>query len=234
MYKILIVEDEPIIADDLSISLEQVGYNVIGIASSANEALQMLESENADLALLDINIKGKDDGVSLAKRLKEIYDLPFIFITSYFDDATLLRVESAKPAAYIMKPFKEEEVLMNVKLALNKLNKQNVSLGAKSKLFVRDSGILKPIKLEELIFAKGESNYTILMLENDKKYTLSHTLKSVNEKLPKEIFCRVHKSYIININYIDLIEHSIVKIAGQSIPIGKAFRGNLFEMMEIL
>ncbi len=232
-FSILIVEDEVIIADDLTLSLEQAGYKVVSHVDNAHDAISEIQSKAVDLILLDINIKGPKDGVDIARQVKEQYNIPFIFITSYVDDSTLRKVEQVNPAAYIVKPYREEEVLMNVRLALKKKNLEKKET-KKQKIFVREGGLLKPVKAEVIAYAKGEDNYTRLVTEGKKEYVLSHTLKSVEEKLPADLFCRVHKSFIINIDYIELIEGNSIQIANQSIPIGKTYRSKLFEHMEVL
>lgn len=230
---VLIVEDEVIIADDLSLSLEQAGYTVVGQADSAEAALTLLRHHAIDLVLLDIHIKGDQDGLYLARLIRDEYQLPYIFITSYYDEDTLAQVEQVNPAAYIVKPYKEEEVLMNVRLAVKKsvVPKKHI---IKQKIFVRDSGFLKPVKGEDIIYAKGEDNYTRLVTEDNKEYVISQTLKSIEKKLPVDRFCRVHKSYVINIDHVQLIEGNSIQIGDQSIPIGKTYRSGLFNYLEVL
>jgi len=232
-FNVLIVEDEVIIADDLSLSLEQAGYNVVDQADNYLTALDVINNQSIDLVLLDIHIKGDKTGLDIAQTLKNNYQIPFIFITSYFDDDTLAKVEQVNPAAYIVKPYQEEEVLMNVKLALKKGSIQKKD-SKKQKIFVREGGLLKPVKADQIVFAKGEDNYTRLITIDKKEYIISHTLKSISDKLPEDRFCRVHKSFIINIDHVELIEGNSVQVNNQSIPIGKTFRPQLFEYLEVL
>jgi CheY-like chemotaxis protein len=89
--KILIVEDELVIAEDLKDTLEDLGYEVVGIAISAREALAMIEEKSPDLALLDVQIKGGRDGIELAADINERYHLPFIMLTSHADLQTINR-----------------------------------------------------------------------------------------------------------------------------------------------
>lgn len=231
MAKLLIVEDEPIIAQDLQMCMEDAGFEVIGISDNADQALHLISESLPDLALLDINIRGQIDGIDLANQINNRFGIPFVFLTSYYDKTTLSRASLVNPSAYILKPFKEEEMVMNVRLALNKS-----SVNPKSepdKMFVRDAGLLRPIQLHDLLFAKGEDNYTKFFLRNGQTHTLSQTLKLVESKLPDQSFCRVHKSYVINTQYIDLIEHSLLQVAGHAIPIGKSYRARLFDQIQV-
>lgn len=232
-FKLLIVEDEPIIAFDLKQCVEQEGFEVIGIAASAEEAFLKLEANSPDLVLLDIKIKGEADGISVAKHLNET-NIPFVFITSSHDVHTLERVKLVKPAGFILKPFRDEEVLANIHLAIKKQTPAEDTRVKAERIFIRDGGALRPIQTKDLLFVKGESNYSVLYFRDGRSYTLAHTLKSIQEKLPEATFCRVHKSYLINLEYIDLIEHSILKIGEHIIPIGKSHRGLLFDKLQVL
>ena len=234
-HKILVVEDESIIADDLRMILSTNGFEVIGPVDNGTEALETIGTAKPDLVLLDINIKGSLSGIDVANDLKG--KVPFIFVTSYYDEHTLKMAERVNPSAYIVKPFRREEVLINVRLAL----KKQVEAPAKTeptnggeRIFVRDAGVLKPVPGDQILFAKGEDNYTRLLLEDGAEIVISHTLKNIEEKLSGTHFCRVHKSYLININYIDLIVGNSLEIRGKSIPIGKTYRSGLFELMQVL
>lgn len=234
MHNILVVEDESIIADDLRIILENEGFEVSGPVDNGKEALKLLEGNRIDLALLDINIRGTLTGVDVARELRRSSRTPFIFLTSYFDEKTLRSVEEVNPDAYIVKPFRKEEVLMNIRLALKKKAAREKVPRKVAKILIRDAGMLKPIDPDKIMYLKAESNYTKIKLSDGKEHVLSHTLKVIEEKLPPATFCRVHKSFIINFNFIELIEGNSLQVANQSIPIGRSYRDALFEQMEVL
>jgi transcriptional regulator with GAF, ATPase, and Fis domain len=108
--KILIVEDEYIIANDLSIILQDAGYPVIGIANSVAKALALMAQQEPDMVLLDIYLKGKETGIDLAKQLEEI-NIPFIYISANDNQSVLEAVKATQPSGYIVKPFREKDVL---------------------------------------------------------------------------------------------------------------------------
>ncbi|MGD0630951.1 MAG: response regulator [Terracidiphilus sp.] len=118
--KILIVEDEPIIALDLQQELEQFGWSVTGIAESADEALMEAEQSQPDLALMDLQILGALDGIQTAKLLRDAYRIPSIFLTALSDDATIARATRAMPYGYLAKPFRTRELKATVLVALHK------------------------------------------------------------------------------------------------------------------
>lgn len=118
--KILIVEDEPIIALDLQEELEQFGWSVTGIAESADEALMEAEQSQPDLALMDLQILGALDGIQAARLLRDAYRIPSIFLTAHSDDATISKATRAMPYGYLVKPFRTRELKATVQVALHK------------------------------------------------------------------------------------------------------------------
>ena len=125
--QIIIIEDEALIAEEIKSTLEILGYKVAGHAMNGDKALDLLSSTPADLYLLDINIKGTLNGIDLAKIISEKYKAPFVFLTSYSDDLTLQQVKTVMPYGYILKPFNEEDLKVNIELALTKYQLNNPS-----------------------------------------------------------------------------------------------------------
>jgi PAS domain S-box-containing protein len=122
MIKVLIVEDELIVALELKSRLLDLGYAICGIVASGEEAVELTAMENPDLILMDINIKGAYDGVKTSEILKVDYDIPIIFITAFSDPKTLQRVKVSEPYGYIIKPFEERELHTAIEIALYKHN----------------------------------------------------------------------------------------------------------------
>jgi len=118
--KILIVEDERITAEDLKNTLEKLGYEVTGIASSADSFYKSLLSDMPDLVLMDIFLKGDKDGIQLATEIKGKYQLPVIYLTAFSDPGILERAKISEPFGYILKPFQERELHSNIEMALHK------------------------------------------------------------------------------------------------------------------
>ncbi len=116
--KVLIVEDEALIAMDLEMIVESMGYNIVGSSDNAIAALDLIANRDPDIILLDINIKGDKDGIELAEIIRDKVKKPFIFITSYADKATLDRAKHTLPYGYILKPFSEKELKASIEIAL--------------------------------------------------------------------------------------------------------------------
>ena len=230
--KILIVEDEPLIADDIALILERNRYVVSEIVDNALDAIDHLENNQLDLVLLDVNIEGKRDGIWLAEHIKKYFNLQFVFLTSYYDDKTLARVQKTNPGGYIVKPFDEGDLVANVHLALIKGIPQSVD-DETDKFFLRDKGDLKAIQTSDILYAESDDNYTAIYLA-DKKYVVPHTLKSVEEKLSAKGFIRSHKSYLINFQMVTSISEGNLFIEKIKLPIGRTYRDNLLKNLPIL
>jgi FOG: CheY-like receiver len=116
--KILIVEDESILALGLKKKLENLGYSVTDIAASGNETLNKVNANKPDLILMDIVIKGDIDGIETAAELNKTESIPVIYLTAYADDEILKRAATTEPYGYILKPYKEKELKANIEMAI--------------------------------------------------------------------------------------------------------------------
>jgi signal transduction histidine kinase len=117
--KVVIVEDERLVARDIANILQDEGYIVCAIASDGLTALKHIIEHSPDLVLLDIRIKGEIDGIDVAQFLQSFYDSPIIYLTSFSDSETLKRAQSTNPAGYVVKPFRREQLLSSITIALS-------------------------------------------------------------------------------------------------------------------
>ena len=118
--RILIVEDEALIAAEIEMTLVRMGYRIAGKARNGDLALDLLASSQPDLALLDINIKGSRSGIDLANVIRQKYSFPFVFLTAFADRETLSKVKDTLPYGYVVKPFNDNDLLSAIELALHK------------------------------------------------------------------------------------------------------------------
>jgi signal transduction histidine kinase len=118
--KIMVVEDEAIVALTIRKKLTKHGYDVPLIVDNGADAIKNVKEIEPNLILMDINLKGETDGIETARKIREIYDVPVIFLTAYSDDKTLERAKSATPFGYLIKPYDEKELYSNIEMALSK------------------------------------------------------------------------------------------------------------------
>lgn len=228
--RILIVEDELIIAEDLKDILEGLGYEVCGLAISAREARVILEGHAPDLALLDIQIKGGKDGIELAQQIRDEFKVPFVFLTSHADKNTLARAKEVHPYGYLVKPFQEKDIHATIEIALSnfasetkKSNQQTSEAGfmLNDSLFIRTGGMLVKVKFKEVNYMEADGNYTHIFTK-EKRFVIRAILKELEQKLSNYNFVRIHKSYLINLAMIDAIDPQAVHMGDKVIPISRS------------
>ena len=173
MIKILIVEDEHIVAMELQSRLSDLGYLVLDTVDTGNDAIQRAIELVPDLILMDINIKGDIDGVEAAEKIKKIQDIPIIFLTAFTDNKTLERAKLVEPYGYIVKPFEERELHTTIEIAAYKY-KMEIKLRENEKKL---SIILSSI--EDAVFAtdkSGKINFVNQSFENLTGFSNNETI----------------------------------------------------------
>jgi PAS domain S-box-containing protein len=377
--KILVVEDENIVAKDIQNTLIRLGYDVPATASSAVIAFDKLDEIKPDLVFLDIRLKGDIDGIQIAERIKTEYDLPVIFLTSYADKNTLDRAKLTQPYGYLIKPFNESDLQSTVEMALynfqqvqqlrtnknlyanaltqldeaiiitddesrisflnpkaetitgfgnssaigkevssiirfdnsekqffnqsafndlmksgSQLNLENATvtiprdntsfkaviasapvkdeknemigcafiiksanhvgnlnkdadadpavnseiipfenLIIQSSFFVKKGSMLVKVYLENVSWIQAMDNYVVIQT-NDDQFIVHSTMRDIEMKLPPKKFLRVHRSYIIPIDKINVLDENTVLIGDKTIPIGKSYKDAFMDRLNFL
>jgi PAS domain S-box-containing protein len=155
--KVLIVEDEQIVATELREILSSLGYSVVGIASSGPDALARADESRPDLILMDIRIKGEMDGIETAVRIMARWDVPVVFVTAHADQETLRRAKATGPMGYLLKPFSERELQVAIEMAVYKHDLEKQLKEQKQKL----SAMLESIG-DAVIAADQEGRVTLI------------------------------------------------------------------------
>lgn len=233
MATILIVEDEPIIAADVKILCEKAGHIVPEVIDSGEEVIQKVSSIKPDLVLLDIALAGTLSGLQVAEFLQKI-QIQFIFITSFMDETTLSNVQRLQPAAYIVKPFQENNLLANIDLALFKERvKTGTNKPVAERIFIKQDTGYAAIDLDEVLYAEAYDNYAYLFAKSE-RYLLTQTLKATEEKLNAFGFVRIHKSFIVQVKHITSIEEGHVIVQHARLPIGKVYKKDLVNSLFVV
>ncbi len=244
--KILISEDEVIIAEDLAASLEELGYTTCAI-DSGQDTIDRIRETKPDLVLLDINLGGNQDGVDIGSRIKQEFNIPFIYLTAYADHATIDRAKKTEPDGFLVKPFDEKSLRSAIEIALykhaNGHKDEKVINGAQiagkeqevatDYIFVKVKHRIIKVPYSEIIWVEAYDNYSFIVT-TDQKYLVSSTLKDMEQKLPSQNFVRVHRSYIANMDKIDALEENSVVFAKGDIPIGKSYKKGLLSRFNII
>ncbi|MGZ2368463.1 response regulator [Ancylomarina sp. YFZ004] len=235
--KILVVEDEIIIADNICDILENLGYEALEPAINYTEAIETIENEKPDLAILDIQLAGKKDGVDLAWTIKKQYDIPFIFLTSNADPATIEKAKKAEPPAYLVKPFNKDDLYTSIEIALYNFSKKSKeaeeeNIIVKDALFFKNKNVFHKIKFEDILYLKSDHVYVEIHNTKGKHFVHRGSISSLMGKLPPNFF-RTHRSYVVNLDYLESINEQSVLVEGHELPIGKTFRNDLVNQISI-
>jgi DNA-binding LytR/AlgR family response regulator len=236
--KVLIVEDEALIAAEIAECLEENDFEITGIASTAEDALGLLLTGKPDVILMDISIKGKTNGIELAKRILESHNLPVIFLTSNTDTTVFKKATQVNPNAFLLKPFNEKELPIAIELAFTNHNAQVIkSLSNKpvltSSVFVKNGKKFCKIQTDDIWYIQGEGSYSRLVTREG-EFLVSFNLSQFHDEIDNKYFVRVHRSYIINLKNIDGFDLDNVFIKSKSIPISKQQSENFFKKVKKL
>jgi len=216
-YKIIIIEDEVIIAENLRRIITKLGYDVIVVANSYAEGVKVIHSIQPDLYLIDINLKeGKDNGIKLAKLINDVSNKPIIYITSNADSKTVNEAKLTNPIGYILKPFNEQTIYSTLEISL--FNQSNHIDG----INVRHKGDLIKILFKNILYIKASSVYVDIHATQG-IFIHRDTFVELMKVLPAN-FIQIHRSYIVNINHIESFNSSQVTLTVAKIPIGRTFK----------
>lgn len=233
--KILIVEDDALIADSISDILVDLGYEVSSISDTYESALGSINAAKPDLVLLDINLKGNLDGIDLAHHLNKLA-IQFIFLTSQVDAKTIDKAKLVYPLGYITKPFTKADLQSNIEIALFKLNADTIPYASQKSnsisdfYFVKDKNNYIKLKFDTILYAEACDSYTIIYTTTG-KHMVSQTLKAIEEKFIKHNFYRVHRTYLVNLKLIDKIQPKSLMIGTVEIPISENHRADLLSLL---
>ncbi len=246
--KILIVEDNVIIADDMQSMLEEIGYEIVDNVIVYEQAVEVLKNKQVDLVLIDIILASDKTGIDLGKHIRDHYDIPFIFVTSNSDRATVENAKTVRPNGYLVKPFEQQDLYTSIEIALSNFEQsrkkrlsfqegeEEAAEGFSSNSILKDSIFVKKqhlyyrIYFDDIRFIKADNVY-LEVNTADKKFLVRSPLKDYLEKLPPNKFYRAHKSYIVNVDHIDAINTRDILVNNTLIPISKDFKEFIISAM---
>jgi DNA-binding LytR/AlgR family response regulator len=247
--KILIVEDEIIIAADISMILGGLGYEVTGITPRGEDALKSIEATRPDLILMDISLKGKLDGIETARRIHTEHQIPLIFLTANADDTTFARAKEVQPYAYISKPFRQADLHRAIQLALQQVDAEKNQIPVSDtqeivqkedsilsdRIFVRLKDRMVKILLQEILFAEADRSYCKIYTANA-EYLMTLPLGAFEEKLQSDDFMRIHRSHIVNVTKIDAVidNYNYVGIGKHTLPVSRSFQEALAMRLKVI
>lgn len=213
--KILIIEDEVLIADYIKETLEINGFKNIYMAHSVLESREKMHTLQPDIILMDINLEGHFEGIQLGREKSS--ETAIIYITGQSDSKMIEEALDSSPDSYLTKPIREVELIAALKIIINKKQKEY--------LFVKDGYDDIKLKLQDIIYVEVDKNYLDIYL-TDRKVTVRKTLQEFCRQLPVS-FKQIHRSIIVNTGLIEKITSDEVWIKDLRLPVSRNFRANL-------
>jgi DNA-binding LytR/AlgR family response regulator len=232
---IMVVEDDMIIAADISMQLTQLGYNVSAILPKGEDALAQLQNSQPDIILMDVGLKGDLDGVDTAQEILNNYEIPVIFLTANSDPETFRRAKHTRPFAFITKPFEAIDLERSLELLVSRLetekeevshDKDQAEPGSyflSDRIFIRFKERMVKVFLNDIKYIEAERAYCRVHTV-DKEYLITLPLKAFSEKLAANQFLRVHRSFMVNLSKVDELAEEYVIIGKKMIPVSKNYR----------
>lgn len=156
-HKIIIVEDDEITALNLKLSLQKHGYDIIAVCDNAPQAKEKIEETKPDVIIIDISLQESNDGIELAKTIRQQYMIPFIYLTSYSDDDIIAEAIKTEPYGYIVKPFDPSSLHATIQMAIFKFEMENKRYEEINASKIDEQNI------EKLLYAKRESDRPIVL-----------------------------------------------------------------------
>ena len=239
--RILVVEDDMIIAAHISLQLTNLGYEITGIETRGEEAVEHANVNTPDIILMDVNLRGTLDGIETAKRIQQKINVPIIYLTANTDEASFQRAKETHPFAFIPKPLNAMQLQRTFALVVEQLknNKPETLIAdlpievLDDRIFVRYNGKMNKLLLSDILYIEADRNYCNIVTTSN-HYLITATLKTMEEKLPKHKFHRVHRSYMVNIAKLDVVAEGHLEINRKVIPLGKAQRGSLLNRLQTI
>ena len=234
---VIIVDDEPLAIDVLETYIEQMPkLNVVGRCTNALEANELLRSEDVDLMFLDIQMP-QITGIDL---LKSLNDPPMVIFTTAYPNYALEGFE-LNAIDYLLKPISLDRFMKAVNKAQEQFDLQQQQYESSASgdgddefFFVKADKKLIRVRFRDILYIEGLKDYVIIRLEEGRVITLQ-TMKSLEAKLPSNMFRRIHRSYIVSIDKINALVGNMVELTekGQTkhLPVGKNYRDALLELV---
>ena len=239
--RVLVVEDDMIIAANISLQLTKLGYEITGIETRGEEAIVHAQENRPDIILMDVNLKGELDGIETASIIHSRLKIPIIYLTANTDEASFKRAKETHPFAFIPKPLNTIQLRRTFELVVQQINlkedkKENGYSSLKvleDRIFIRHKGHMVKLLLADILYIEADRNYCKIVTTSN-QYLLATTLKTMEERLPAAMFVRVHRSYMVNIGKLDVVADGHLEIGRKVIPFGKSHKVPLLNRIQTI
>jgi len=241
---VLIIEDEETWTQKIKYDLNQFGFKVVGCAGNIDEALAAINANNFDIALLDINLHGKNSGIELGKMISNTLKKPFIFITSSVHEGIVAETAAAMPSAFLTKPYSPASLFISIQSAIHHFSAGQLPLPAKSpqaslnSFFVKLGNKYIRIEWQNVVCLRSEINHTHIITNNRDSYlirsSLQKTLQHIIPEALKNDFVQINRAEVLHTKYIEKIIGDEAVTAHQSFSITDTYLKILKQRLNIV
>lgn len=226
--KVLIIEDNPLTAQDLREIIVENGMQVIASARNKQEAREAFKATTPDILLVDINLKDGDDGVDFVNEISSEVKIPVVYLTANSDKETKERAFKTKPSSFLTKPYDDKDVIISLELAFSNHCSEVLEdeLPKTSFIFLKNGGKFEKVGIQSIDYLQAEGSYS-KFITREKEYFLSGNLQNISNKLKNPSFLRVHRSYVVNIDNITGVDSDYVFFGDKNIPISRSYKENV-------
>ncbi len=241
LVKVFVVEDELLIADDIALKLEQLGYDVIGEYTQGEEVIEALNvGKIPDFIIMDIHLDGSLDGIETVENFKGRFNIPVIYLTDDHHKNTLKRASKTNPVNYLLKPFNDFQLKVAIDLVLfdvepSELGKseEEVSYRLNDAIFIKNKNKFIKLELSQVIRLDGDRMYTDIVTSH-KTYKVTGSINKVKDNFYDPFFIKVHRSHVINMNKVISFEGNTIFFENGSVTVSKQYRSNFFKRFRIM
>ncbi|MFC5411287.1 response regulator [Larkinella bovis] len=253
--QILVIEDEAILAMDLSDTLEEEGYYVVGIANNGRKALELFKTQRVDLVICDIQLKGDWDGIETIAQIQAVRPVPVIYTTALSDKQTLDRAKPTLPSAYLTKPVLINNLRIAIELALYNFSHklelapadESVELNSilerdspsretilriDNLIFIKHNYQFVKILLEDILYLEADGAYTTIVT-HDRKYAIRLTISTLLDRLSEMQLARVHRSYAVHIKKVEGFSDREITVGKYTVPLGRQYKQLFIQQFQI-
>jgi DNA-binding LytR/AlgR family response regulator len=235
--KILIIEDNLLIAFALQEKLESAGHRVSTIARTCQEAIVSLNNELPDLALVDIGLEGSSiDGIETVRQLLDHHSMPIIYLTGQIAPEIIQRAKTTRPAAFLLKPYNARELLIQVELAYANHKNIELSKDTDSVYLPSNKGYVQLRKKDVLYMEANGAYVSVFLVDETKPQLFSMNLGHIAQYFLSPYFYRPSRSILVNLSYLERLEGSQLWMKGlsYSLSIPDANRSDLLKKLTVI
>lgn len=238
---ILIVEDDASFALELEMLIQDIGYQVAGVADSAASALEEIYSKRVDFILMDVDIKGKMTGLELGKKIRPV-KIPILYITSFGTKEHYEEAQKSNIVGYLVKPIDKYTLQTAISLAVGQLfaTLKNGKPGQSADeflfeeyLFLKKENVYHKVAERDIMLVEGSDDYVKIRLFDGRLFAMRKTLQIMERALSEALFIRVHRSFLVNVNAIEQLDpqENLLLVGDTAIPLSRKRRLDLEKMI---